>query len=322
MDQYLIDHFMPLTDEEKDNLLRKTGVSVADLQPESGGTTTYSRYLPPQKMITTHMHPRYRETREHKHDFVEMMVCLHGSVTHILSDGSQITMVPGEILLINRYASHAIRETGGEDLAINFIIQPEFFDHTLELVGRDNLLGRFLIDALREGKSCIPSLYFRVAGDRKIQHLLQSIIYNFIEMQDDFQEKARIEISALFLHLLSYQNAASPIMAMRKWDNLAAEIIYEIQLHYADFELKQIAALHGISSAYASKVVRQATGKSCTELLQQRRIEVARQMLSATNETVAVIGAAVGYNNLSYFHTLFKEQCGVSPREYRGSHRS
>ncbi|MDY2835601.1 MAG: helix-turn-helix transcriptional regulator, partial [Candidatus Aphodomonas sp.] len=68
--------------------------------------------------------------------------------------------------------------------------------------------------------------------------------------------------------------------------------------------------------------VRQATGKSCTELLQQRRIEVARQMLSATNETVAAIGAAVGYNNLSYFHTLFKEQCGLSPREYRGSHRS
>lgn len=318
LDQYLIDYFMPMTEEEKNNLQRKAGIPTEEVYPPRGGTDTYSRYIPPAQMITTHMHPRYNETWEHQHDYVEMMVCLHGSVTHFLGSGSKITMVPGEILLINRYASHAIEETGDQDLAINFIIQPEFFDYTIHLIGRDNLLGRFLLDALRAGKSCIPYLYFRVADDRKIQHMLQSIIYCCIEEQEDFQRNLRIEIGALFLRLLSYQNSAMPTMAMSKWDNLAIEVIYEIQVNYADFELKKIAKTHGISSAYACKVVREATGKTCTELLQQRRLEMAKWMLRNTRNNIADIANAVGYNNLSYFYLLFKEHCGMSPREFRG----
>ena len=41
------------------------------------------------------------------------------------------------------------------------------------------------------------------------------------------------------------------------------------------------------------------------------------EMLEKTKLSVSDIGYDVGYENLSYFHRIFKKKYGVSPKEYR-----
>lgn len=51
--------------------------------------------------------------------------------------------------------------------------------------------------------------------------------------------------------------------------------------------------------------------------LEQHRIEIARQRLSATSDSIAMIAERVGYGSASYFAKVFKSVEGRTPREHR-----
>ena len=59
------------------------------------------------------------------------------------------------------------------------------------------------------------------------------------------------------------------------------------------------------------------TGRNYTELLQEKRLTQAAWLLRNTDRKVDEIAAAVGYENISYFHRLFAARFGLSPKKYR-----
>ena len=71
------------------------------------------------------------------------------------------------------------------------------------------------------------------------------------------------------------------------------------------------------SVSVLSKLIRQKTGDTFKELLQQRRFETAAHLLMETDLAVEEIALDVGYENLSYFFRQFKSRYGVTPRAYR-----
>jgi two-component system response regulator YesN len=58
-------------------------------------------------------------------------------------------------------------------------------------------------------------------------------------------------------------------------------------------------------------------GESFTDFLMKFRLEKARKMLKETNLKIYQVGSMLGYNNISYFCSIFKNYYGVSPSEYR-----
>ena len=64
-------------------------------------------------------------------------------------------------------------------------------------------------------------------------------------------------------------------------------------------------------------LLRRLTGKNYTELVQNKRLTQAAYLLETTGLSVADIGERVGYENMSYFHRIFKERYGISPKKYR-----
>jgi len=280
------------------------------------------RFLPHNRLITIRPHTRFAAFPLHRHDFVEMMYMLTGQTVHEMESGEIITLQAGELMFINRYAGHAIRACGQNDVAINFIVQPAFFDFALELVGADNALGRFLLDALRSGEASVPYLYFPVSDIQGIQCLLQSMLYGFVQEKSIRRQIPRIEMGLLFLHLLANSDRMRLSVALRSWNHLAVDLLNAIFLQYRDFDLAAFARERGVSVSYISRVCREATGQTCTALVQQRRMEKARQLLTQSRMSIASICTAVGYQNNSYFYRLFKQAYHLSPRELRGSHRT
>ena len=86
---------------------------------------------------------------------------------------------------------------------------------------------------------------------------------------------------------------------------------------YLGRALRDFARRKHVSSAYLCKVLKEATGKNCTALLQERRIEKAKRMLRETDLSVMEICAAVGYSNSSYFYRIFESATGMSPSAWR-----
>ena len=61
-----------------------------------------------------------------------------------------------------------------------------------------------------------------------------------------------------------------------------------------------------------------ATGRLPGAYLQAVRIELAKAMLENDRASVQSVASGVGYDDVSFFRTLFKRETGMTPAEYRG----
>ncbi|WP_125766346.1 bifunctional transcriptional activator/DNA repair enzyme AdaA [Lapidilactobacillus wuchangensis] len=96
------------------------------------------------------------------------------------------------------------------------------------------------------------------------------------------------------------------------------EIDQVLQHHYAEkLDLNELAKqVHG-SESYLRHVYQQLTGQTPQQKLTQIRLERAQLLLATTNSTIASIGRQVGWANPAYFIKIFRQQIGLTPRQYR-----
>lgn len=81
--------------------------------------------------------------------------------------------------------------------------------------------------------------------------------------------------------------------------------------------LKGLAELLGYSTVYTGNLIKNLMGKTFSELLVDKRCDIAAKMLLGTDLSVGEIIAAVGYQNESFFRKAFKQKYGKNPLEYR-----
>ena len=59
------------------------------------------------------------------------------------------------------------------------------------------------------------------------------------------------------------------------------------------------------------------TGQTFINYLNNYKIEKSKNLLENTNMTLLDISLEVGFDNLSYFHKLFKRKYNLTPKEFR-----
>lgn len=78
-----------------------------------------------------------------------------------------------------------------------------------------------------------------------------------------------------------------------------------------------IASLFYLNRSYLSTVFRKKTGKKFIDFLNDVRIEAAESLLEKSDQKMALIASAVGYDNVKYFFRVFKKRTGLTPEQYR-----
>lgn len=84
-----------------------------------------------------------------------------------------------------------------------------------------------------------------------------------------------------------------------------------------DLSLEEVANAVHMSSCYFSLIFKQEAGTTFVDYLTKVRIEKAKELLLDSDSRSYEISYQVGYNNPTYFSTLFKKYVGVSPTEFR-----
>ena len=95
------------------------------------------------------------------------------------------------------------------------------------------------------------------------------------------------------------------------------KVLSYVETHYAEGSLTELAQQLHCDLYTLSREIKRKTGKTYTLLMQEKRLAQAAFLLKNTDRNVDDIAGAVGYENMGYFHRLFKEAYGVSPRHYR-----
>jgi two-component system response regulator YesN len=81
--------------------------------------------------------------------------------------------------------------------------------------------------------------------------------------------------------------------------------------------LADIARISHLSVSRLAHIFKEQMGITIIDYLTSVRIERAKQLLLATEQSCTEICFQVGYNNQSYFSRTFKELVGMSPRQFR-----
>ncbi len=88
--------------------------------------------------------------------------------------------------------------------------------------------------------------------------------------------------------------------------------------HYGqNITLDRIAVHLAVSRNYLSRIFRKETGSKIWDYLADVRMEKARILLAETNLKTVEIAERVGYENSTYFSSVFKKKNGMTPKEYR-----
>ena len=316
--------------EDKWVAAEKTGVYTAEEQRIlDGGSVDKAAYtaravftvdseklLERGRLISVRAHTRFAPFPRHAHSYIEIMYMCSGKTVHRINGGEPITVHAGELLFLGRGASHEIERAEYEDIAVNFIVLPQFFDTALERIGADNALGRFIANSIsRAGGS--DFLLFRVADVLPVQNLVENLVWTLV---NDTKNRRRITQNTMALLFLELLNCTDKLAASENEGDHSALVmtaLREIEENYRTASLTDIAEKYGVTISYLSAAVHSTTGFTFKSLLRRKRMEKAAALLSGTKLSVSDIIMAVGYENTSYFYRAFSEMYGVTPREYR-----
>ncbi|MCC7483493.1 MAG: AraC family transcriptional regulator [Burkholderiales bacterium] len=82
--------------------------------------------------------------------------------------------------------------------------------------------------------------------------------------------------------------------------------------------LAAAAAAAGLSPGYLAHLIRKETGRTFVDLVTERRMERAKELLAHTPLRVGEIARAAGFGDEAYFARRFRQRYGMAPREFRG----
>ena len=101
---------------------------------------------------------------------------------------------------------------------------------------------------------------------------------------------------------------------------LKERLLTYIQQHFSDNTLyaDTIARELNISEKYVYKLIREHTGQTLNEYVEQLRIQHAMELIKKTELPVAAIAAASGFNAVNTFYRVFKKYYSAAPSAYRG----
>ena len=122
-------------------------------------------------------------------------------------------------------------------------------------------------------------------------------------------------LSLLFLELFEH----TEVFCHNRQEHLVSQILHYIDDNYTAGTLSDAAQLFNYDISILSREIRRQTGKTFTELLQNKRMTQAATLLRTTSLTIDAVSRAVGYENISYFHRLFRTAYGMTPRQYRAA---
>lgn len=245
-------------------------------------------------------------TSLHNHDHYEFFIILSGKTNHILN-GECRELSVGSLMFIHPEDCHQFTPVAGHrSIHINLSVTKEKLAQLCRAIGTDirhlpkSSAGTVQLSPqeLSHFEDCAKELsYLQTIGDGGLPD------------------------SMLICHMLIYAVYLLSEKQNRRGDNMPEWMRLLLQRIHMPENLSCRAAdvyrMAGYSPPVVIRTFKQYTGQTISAYLTQYKMEIARQMLLATQRTVLDIADQLGYNSVSHFNKVFCKSTGISPGAYR-----
>ncbi|MGG1617745.1 AraC family transcriptional regulator [Paenibacillus sp. NRS-1782] len=308
-------------EEEIETLQKLTGMSINDLNVPFDDTKIpkVSRELLFQEgNILIRKHRRYAPVKMHTHDFVEMNYVYSGKCVQMIND-ERIELSAGDILLIDRDAPHSIENTDKDDIILNVLLKEETIttDIISNLANSNNLVTQFMLLASKENEKHDRYLIFANSGSDVLTGLMNNLFCVYFSEYSFKMKALNLYLSLILVELTNVLEKNNLRSIDKDVNQEVISILAYIDHHYNSVSLDDLSKTFGYNKNYLSLKLKKETGSSFKDLLNRKKINVAKELLKETNMSVEKIALNVGYNEPSSFFKMFKKYTNMTPSEYR-----
>ena len=249
----------------------------------------------------------------HNHVFVEIFACKTGELVLKTAKG-YVTLHPGDAAVVPPKVPHIKHqtETPSEGCTLGFICRPKN-GHTNSALYRR--LRRFTdgtqILVYRNQPFVFESIQ-TITGSAEASEYLLPVVYlselllKLLTKEYDTYETADTESTSA-----GSSQSAQNLLRMRELDNLI-DSEYTKKWNTADVAKKLF-----LSARQLDRIALKRYGKTLHQVIVDKRIKTAENLLVTTDMTVEKIAITVGFNSSVGFYREFTKRYGMTPAEYR-----
>jgi len=316
MQHDLLNQLLKITDEEELILQNRREINKDIYTNQSNFIIESQKFLNQESMIMVRKHTRFVDFPKHKHNYIEINYVYNGELNQKVGN-QKISLQQGELLFLNQHIEHEIQACAEEDIIINFIIQPKFFDFIFSFLTTENRISNFLINSLYNSTQNGQFLYFKVSEVESIQDLIKRIIIEIMSPAFMSESTIKLYMGLLMVELIKHADKAEHTEDYPVQHYLIVESLKYIDEHFQSASLYELASKLNQPDYALSKEIKKATNYTFKELLQEKRLIKAKELLESTDIPIASVIDQVGYDNVSYFYRIFKNKYNQTPKQFR-----
>jgi AraC-like DNA-binding protein len=244
----------------------------------------------------------YALTPEHVHPSY-MFVINFDDTTRVRLNGQVITGMPGRIFALSPGIPHQELPSERPPRYIAVMIAKDLFESQYRLYNKKKppvFRGNFFHAgpaAVQLCKKFMIEADNRMPGGAAVLHALS------------------IEIS----HAVIRQIVEAPAQKDRLTHRVEVNRVIEYLHSHLDekITLEALARIGHLSASHFSRVFREETGQSPMEYVQNLRLQRAKKLLLAGDNSITDIALECGFNSPSYLSACFQKQYKLTPSEYQ-----
>jgi AraC-like DNA-binding protein len=259
----------------------------------------------------------------HRHEYFQIQFNLEGRARYHIG-ATQRTLEPGGLSFVLPYRVHrVVHEPGSHFYVVNFtlrFLRPELDVDPLDLedvpLERAPELAPFLFQEFMD---------FRLVGAdlRRAEEACRIMCEENAQRRFFSLEAIRAQLVLLICTVCRrherrlLQLAASQAQRRSRRDALARIARYVRDNLARRVSLAQAAGAVDLSPSYLAHLLKKETGRTFTDLVTERRMEKAQELLVHTTMRISEIAGAVGFEDEAYFARRFKQRFDVTPSQFR-----
>jgi AraC family transcriptional activator of pobA len=245
----------------------------------------------------------------HRHDFYEVLYLSGGSGYHII-DSNKYKIEPPCIFFMTPGQTHKLELSHDIDGYI-LLFAREFY--LLNQSNQNKLLGfPFFHSVTRQN----PPLYLANANDNRFLKTLFE--RGCLEVKNNNEETIRSLLDLILLTCNQLYPNENGVFPNNKGHILAKKFLQLIEENYQkNLKVNDYADMLAITANHLTQIVKQTTGKTTIEILQEKNILEIKRLLLYTNLNVTEIASQLNFTDQSYFTKYFKKCTGQTPLDFR-----
>ncbi len=260
----------------------------------------------------------------HRHDLYEIYYVTEGSM-QCWCAGEERTLDKGNVLFLGKNVDHHMiynPSNSGEYFVLIFDVEPKTMGGMKNSFSSLNISIEFY--EIQKILKCIDEEKYLVSNETlNAESLLLEIYKEQTQKQIGWNSLTGTLYYQFFLSALRLlRSKCSNIQAPFGYTNVALTATKYIHANYQDeINLDTVASLLNVTSRHINRLFQEMFGVSFARTVNIIRMQYSKQYLCNTNKSIEWISNRVGLPSAKTLTKLFKDQEGISPSEYRMTHR-